>query len=528
MWGKELALIYNEAALPIVAGQLIIIVSRKALLIAFFVVLGKHPEQLGQPVFSFWGELVEQGFEDMFDQVMIHGKSVSIENGYFKLKRAPQSSRASLDPSHLSHESDELRAREGYYNFSLLPVFDADGGIAGVLYEGLEVTSNVVAARRLSTLIRFEESGSGSQTMRDVWKTVMDGLEQNQQDAPFAFLYSGTGDPTAETMSQRLSLEGSIGLPVDHPIAKLHSPNASLASLIDKAWSSRKPTIVRCSDLRWQCEGTDTRRSSIELDIQSGASQAESVTLKEANDRSESPSILHVSADDPAFSDNLALGHLPFVIPGRGFGDEVTSALILPIPRLGGSEPIGVLVMGLNPQQTFDEPYQEWIRQLTESLVRLVSSISVPEELRRQQRAIQEMAREHARITSHLTGKKQEAEIAGLTLRRIADMAPVGMAMFEPDGRQIWVNQGYADHVRMRREDVDLETVKTNIHPDDKRVVDQAREGTASPLNELRILRGEPDPNFQPLPGDDGHNWILAAPQIMYDESGNVESVFGW
>lgn len=89
-------------------------------------------------------------------------------------------------------------------------------------------------------------------------------------------------------------------------------------------------------------------------------------------------------------------------------------------------------------------------------------------------------------------------------------------------------NQGYADHLRIPRDDVDLETIKTHIHPDDKVVVDDAKKGTALPLNEMRILRGEPNPNFEPLPGDDGYNWIMAAPQILSDEHGDIEFVFGW
>lgn len=80
----------------------------------------------------------------------------------------------------------------------------------------------------------------------------------------------------------------------------------------------------------------------------------------------------------------------------------------------------------------------------------------------------------------------------------------------------------------MSRDEVDLDTVKTNIHPDDRVVVDEAKKGTALPLNEMRILRGEPDPDFEPLPGDDGYDWIMAAPQVLYDEFGNVESIFGW
>lgn len=58
----------------------------------------------------------------------------------------------------------------------------------------------------------------------------------------------------------------------------------------------------------------------------------------------------------------------------------------------------------------------------------------------------------------------------------------------------------------MPRDDVDLESIKTNIHPDDQVIVDDAKKGIALPLNEMRMLGSEPDTNFEPLPGDDGYN----------------------
>lgn len=69
--GEEHALTYNEAALPLVS------------------VMRKHPDQLGQPMFLFWNELVEQRVKAMFDEVMIHGKAILLKNHYFPLQRPP-------------------------------------------------------------------------------------------------------------------------------------------------------------------------------------------------------------------------------------------------------------------------------------------------------------------------------------------------------------------------------------------------------------------------------------------------------
>lgn len=315
----------------------------------------------------------------MFDQVIIHGRSATVENQYFELRRPPSSRASPNSRSQRPHESNDLSTKEAYYNFSLLPILDASGAVAGVNYEGAETTAHVVVERRITTLLDIENRIHETMVLQDVWKNVLDGLGKNVQDVPFAFLYSGTGD--SGSMTERLLLEGSIGLPKDHPVANLHSANTTLTPLIAKTWESGKAMMVNCADLKWQSELASARH-----------------------------------ADDSASE------HQPFIIPGRGFETEVTSALILPIPRLAGSEPIGILILGMNPQQAYDEPYQKWIRQLTESLVRVVASVSIPDELRRQQRAIREMAAEHARIASVLIGKKREEELAATTLKRIADM----------------------------------------------------------------------------------------------------------
>jgi hypothetical protein len=510
-WGEELALTYNEAALPLVS------------------IMGKHPDCLGQPMALFWSELLKQGMQAMFDEVLIRGRAKTVENFFFAIHRAPSSSWESPDTtfSH-SHDTYDLDAKESYFTFTLLPIFDANGRVTGILDEGTETTPYVIADRRLATILRIEDHSSEVTTLKDVWKTVLDGLDQNEQDVPFAFLYSGTDDPTAKSVAQRLSLEGSIGLPMEHPLAQLKSPNTSLTTFIEKAWNSGKPMIVKCSDLKWQREGTVSPRQNNELDLGSNTNDQESVQETKSKSCRTSPSFHRLSSQKSISSEDSALHHRPFVVPGRGFGTQVTSVLILPIPRLGSSEPIGALVLGMNPLRPYDNEYQIFQQQLTESLIRSVASISVPEEQRRQEQSTREMAREHARISSHLMGKTQEAEWTGVTLKRLAEAAPVGMAMFAPDGKQIWVNQGYADHVRMAREDIDIETVKTNIHPDDKVVVDDAKEGNALPLNELRILRGKQDANSETLPGDDGYNWIIAAPSVLYNESGQVELILGW
>jgi hypothetical protein len=511
-WGQDLALIYNEAALKLVS------------------VMGKHPDQLGQPTFLFWEELVRQGVRAMFDEVMIHGKAVTVVDQYFALERPSLSAQTSPAISIGSQSNDTHigHAREGYYTFTLLPIFNANGDITGVSYEGTETTPSVVGERRLSTILSIENRSSEITSLKDVWSVVLDALDHNVQDIPFTFLYSKLDDSMAKAVTQRLSLEGSIGMSTDHPLAQLDSQNTSLATLIEQAWNSMEPMLVKCSDLKWQSEGATEPHQNDQLDPGPDVNELESIQEAKGRPSQDSPAFLRLSSHKSDSSEDCTLRQGPFIISDRGFGSPIESALILPIPHLGSSEPVAVLVTGMNPQQSYDDDYQQWVKQLTEVLTRTVASISVPEELRLQQNAIQQMAREHARVTSYLTGRKREEELAGATLRRIADMAPVGMAMFGPDGSQIWVNQGYADHVRMPREAIDIETVKTNIHPEDATFVDDAKEGKNLMLHEMRIIRGEPDPDFEPLPGDDGFDWIMAAPQVLYDHSGNVDFVFGW
>ncbi|QDS70990.1 hypothetical protein FKW77_007621 [Venturia effusa] len=513
-WGKELAVVYNEAALPLVS------------------VMGQHPDQLGQPACVDWEDLVEQGVYRMFDQIMLHGQAVLLQNHHFSLQRPPVSARTSPASSSFAqgHEARDTHTRESYYTINLLPIFDASASVTGVLWEGNETTRQVVAARRSATLLSVEECSQEAATLKEMWRHVLDGLDQNVQDVPFALLYSRTNDPTAELMEQLLSLEGAIGLPLDHPVASLHESDTNLTAWIKKAWRSEEPVIVDLAELGWHSRRTDSQISSMELNMPSGTTQIDAMRLRGGDNSSGSSSFSRSSGDEPISTDESLPNYKTFIIPGRGFGDEVTSALILPIARLPGLEPVGVLIIGINPQQSYDGPYQTWARQLTESLARGVTSISVSDELRENRRTIREMTEEHARASLHLTQGKEHAEKAESLLRRMAESAPVGLAMFKPDGTPTWVNKGYAAHLNLRKEDCTFVNIKDKMHPDDAIVVDKAQEGKASPLEEFRVRREEHDANVNSLLDDDGkdYSYIMAGPSLLYDDAGELECIFGW
>lgn len=257
----------------------------------------------------------------MVDEVMIHGRSVTVEDAYYEVRRAPYSTRASPDSrSQHAYENDGLRAQEGYYKFTLLPILDATGGVAGVMYEGVETTPNVIGERRLSTILRIEDCSSDATTLKEIWKAVLDGLNHNVQDVPFAFLYSRTDDPPEnESVADRFSLKGSIGLSSDHPLAQLGAQNTSLIVFIEHALTSGDSMMVNCSDLKWRSGGSIKPHQTQHSDLNSSSKDMEIASDANTSPSSDLPAFPRLSQSESGSDESFALCHQPFIIPGRGF-----------------------------------------------------------------------------------------------------------------------------------------------------------------------------------------------------------------
>ena len=108
LWGPDLRMLYNDAYIPSMADR--------------------HPAALGRPVAEVWGAAWNQ-VAPPFLRAMATGEGFSQNNVELPMVRRG-------------------RPETTYWNFCAAPIRGEDGGIAGLLNQGVEITEQVLAERR--------------------------------------------------------------------------------------------------------------------------------------------------------------------------------------------------------------------------------------------------------------------------------------------------------------------------------------------------------------------------------------------
>jgi signal transduction histidine kinase len=195
-WGKEMALLYNDAALSIV-GQ-------------------KHPWALGRPLREVWPEFIDT-VTPCAEVVLSTGRSVTLERGPLILTRS----------GHL---------KLCYFNFSFSAVRDDRGDVQGVLDTFVEMTDRVLSERRLRALGELGARTVEARSAEDVCRGAVAAMALNRSDHPFALVYLDDGDGKSASLvaalgtdlgdaaPQRIVLTGDGATP--WPIGRVAQTNA--------------------------------------------------------------------------------------------------------------------------------------------------------------------------------------------------------------------------------------------------------------------------------------------------------------
>lgn len=252
-----------------------------------------------------------------------------------------------------------LPFEEAYFCWSITPILDNSGRMMGVQKEFWETTVKVVQERRDKTMEKAATMISYGDTLSDYWRKVKEILQLNEPDFPFCLMYSvpqnpqpeKVGDASAEDLVPKyISLEGTVGLDENHPMAVKRLNLRSLEYLIAKhfrtAWIRGEP----------------------------------------------------VSLSD---KDSTLPKNLQVTIEGRGLGWPCRSAMLCPIKRVDGPGSVGFLLFGLNPQRPYDYEYQKFLTQLMDKFEKAAARILVLEEREKLKQQWQK-ARDQERIFTRL------------------------------------------------------------------------------------------------------------------------------
>lgn len=309
-WGSKLTVIYNEAYAAEVAGN-------------------KHPTLMGTDFADFFAEIWDY-CGPLFEECGRSGISVRKDNDFLSIYR---------------HGMLE----ETYYSWTYVPMYsNVTRELLGFYNGPFQTTSMVLNARRMQTINAIGEHTGAAKTVKQFWKLVLESLEQNPRDVPFAIVYSVGEDDDGEFSSaasetsismKSCHLEGSLGVPEGHtaapPQLDLRRSREGFVPSFREAMRTREPTLLRVRD----------------------------GTLPEA----------------------LLEG-----IKWRGFGEPCKEAVIFPVRPTTADNVLAFLVLGVNPRRPYDDEYKAFSimfnRQIATSLA---STILFEEETRRMRDAFE-------------------------------------------------------------------------------------------------------------------------------------------
>lgn len=320
----------------------------------------------GQSYKTAWAEIWPE-IEGVFDSARNSGQSTMKDDDCLFLKR-------------------NGFFEESYFSWSIIPLVGEDGSVVGLYNPAFEKTRRKIAERRMLTLREVGEKTATAREVKSFWDQVIKGLEYNEYDVPFVFLYSVSEENDSDLSSMHSGslpqtpqciLEGTLGVPQGHRTVvsplDLNSSDDSFAPYLRESMKSNKAILL--------------------------------------------------TTEDGTLSSDLIEG-----LEWRGFGDPCRAVVVRPIHPTTGETILGFLVMGVNPRRPYDDDYSLFIQLLSRQLATSMASVVLfEEEIRRGQRAAQLAALDRQELSKQLDLRTQEAVESETKFTRMAEFAPVGM-----------------------------------------------------------------------------------------------------
>ncbi|KAI9704053.1 MAG: hypothetical protein M1820_005675 [Bogoriella megaspora] len=444
-WGPDLVAIYNEAYV-LLAGQ-------------------KHPTLMGQSYAVAWAEIWHE-VKDVFDTAKTTGEATMKDDDCLFIKR-----------------SDYLE--ETYFSWSIIPMVGGDGSVMGLYNPAFEKTRRKIAERRMLTLREVGERTATARDIKTFWNQVLQAMEFNEFDTPFVLLYSITDESDSDSSSMHSNslmgskiclLEGSLGVPADHPSApetiELKSGMEGFGPVFREILKTGKPVV---------------------LDVGTG--------------------------DLP----NELLEGINY----RGFGDPCRAVVVCPIQPTTLETTLGMLVLGVNPRRPYDDDYSLFTGLLSRQLATSLASVVLfEEEIRRGQKAAKLAALDRIELSEQLAARTQEAIESETKFTRMAEFAPVGMFIADSAGHVTYCNDTWYEITRVAKDPASTDRWVDAIKPEDQefvrelwhKIVDKLEPTTA----EFRFKAPWIDPS-----GQRADTWVLFSAYTERYAEGTLKSVFG-
>jgi PAS domain S-box-containing protein len=441
-WGEELTVIYNEAYKTEVAGS-------------------KHPELMGTGMAGPFSEIWE-GIAPVFKNCALTGKAIQRENELLPIDRFGY-------------------LEETFFSWSITPMYGGTDKILGFYNIPFETTCQVVSTRRMQTLRFLSERLNATRTVKEFWKRMLEGLEHNPVDVPFALLYSIVDNDDADTASHSSDstisiksclLEGSIGIPEGHPASPrkldLKRSQEGFVPAFREAMRTREPTTLQTRD------GT--------------------------------------------LPESLLEG-----ISWRGYGDPCKEAIIFPVRPTNGDQVFAFLLIGVQPRRAYDDEYKAFAAQLNRQLATSLASVMLFEDEMKRSRNAAELAQVQQEQLS------RELALQTSRMRRMTELSPLGMYLFSPEGMLLEGNETYFEmtgHVREGSKEFSfLDLMAEESKGPCQAMWEELHSSKKACVCELRLN----NPHVQPrdLMGNPIEYWVLSNSSPEIGPDGEILSIMG-
>ncbi|KAH8197320.1 hypothetical protein TruAng_008524 [Truncatella angustata] len=441
-WGDELTMIYNEAYAKEAAGH-------------------KHPKILGTGFSGPFSE-VWDAVSDSFAECARTGVSIRKEDEYLPV-----------------HRYGFLE--ETFFSWSLTPLYGGTNKILGFHNTPIDTTQSVLSRRRMQTINQVGRNISQARGIKQFWKYLLEALEDNHFEIPFALLYS-VGDvedndqsssSSGSTMSMKNCVyEGSIGIPQGHVAAPrqldLKRSREGFIPAFREAMRTREPTLL------------NTRDGSLPEELLEG-------------------------------------------VNWRGFHEPCNKAIIFPVRPTNGETVLAFLVIGVNPRRPYDSGYRDFTSMLNRQLATSLASCMLFEaEVRRSKDAAEAAAIE----SQHLS---QQLALQTNRFRRMTEQSPLGMFLFDPDGILSEGNDRYyemtghprnANHAMSWMEQVESSSLKDCEEGWQRMIVDH--QPWSAELQIKRLVVKPVD-----LKNEDIEYWVVITAQPEFAPDGSIRAIMG-
>lgn len=445
----------------------------------------RHPRALGQSLAQAWPELVGS-FEEHFREAEETGKSNSGDNAFYITER--------------NGYCEELWA-----SWAILPVTAENGG-TGFYNAVFETTKQVLTERRMSTLVLLGRCTSAAKDTQDFWKQAVRGLEPNHYDVPFAAFYAAAGPESAMHHQNALSEQWEA-----------NSQTSRSQSDKSSNFTNRQWTLEGMLGLPSNCGGLPSR-----IDTETAADNLTPL-LRQAL---ASGKITLLSTKDNTFPKDLR-----GVAKSRAFGDECTTAVLCPVGPTNRENPLGFMLIGINPRHAYDDDYKTFIKILSRQMATSIASVVLAEEeLKRSREAAALAAQDRIRLSEQLEVTKQQAKDNETRFSRMTELAPMAMFHFDELGNVLYANETWFELTQHPRDAFYPLSWYNVIHERDHELMDRewAKLTAGDPVHfELRLKRPfitEETLNGEAVMGD---TWILAAAYADKKEDGTVKGILG-